>query len=177
MPITLNLYDRMTIYLITNLINGKKYVGQTIRPLSVRWYFHVHQTNCRVMARAIKKYGKENFTIEELFKAQSQEELDRKEIEFILALNTLAPGGYNLTEGGNGGSKWLTMTDNEKRITLKKLSDATNHKKIKVFCVENGKTYESIMAASRDTGVSSGNISYALQGIKYRYKGYTFKRA
>lgn len=91
----------MTIYLITNLINGKKYVGQTIQSVKRRWDFHVcNAGGCVALKSAIKKYGKENFKIESIYEASSLEELSKKESEYIVSYNTLAPNGYNLTTGG-----------------------------------------------------------------------------
>lgn len=53
------------LYVITNLVNGKQYVGITINPKK-RWIFHCcHQT--QVIGRAIRKYGKENFQFFSLF--------------------------------------------------------------------------------------------------------------
>lgn len=91
----------MIVYLITNKIDGKQYIGQTTQELRRRWAFHVcKRSGCTYLKNAIEKYGKENFKIEEIYKAQSLEELDRKEQEFIIKFNTLAPNGYNLTSGG-----------------------------------------------------------------------------
>lgn len=91
----------MTIYCITNLINGKRYVGQTIRCLDERWTNHCSKTSgCTALKGAIAKYGKENFSIEYLDSASTQSELDEKERYWILKLNTLSPNGYNLKTGG-----------------------------------------------------------------------------
>ncbi|MCI0528011.1 MAG: GIY-YIG nuclease family protein [Nitrospira sp.] len=95
------------IYLITNKKNGKQYVGQTLRPLEERWAQHVrkaknHDNN--YLGNALIRYGAEGFRIEEVAQADSQEELDLLEIETIAKLNTLRPHGYNLTEGGLGGT-------------------------------------------------------------------------
>lgn len=91
----------MEVYLITNLINGKQYIGQTIQPLRLRWNFHVSKASgCLALKSAINKYGKENFKIETLEKCDSVEELNRIEQEKIAELNTLTPNGYNLTTGG-----------------------------------------------------------------------------
>lgn len=93
---------RMIVYLITNIINGKQYVGQTIQVLERRWNFHMSKNSrCLALKAAIEKYGKENFKVKEVYRALSLEELNKKEQEFIADLNTLAPNGYNLTTGGD----------------------------------------------------------------------------
>lgn len=73
----------MWIYKITNLINNKVYIGQTIRPIEDRFKRHINDAVNNVLdthlARAIRKYGKENFIIEEIDTASTQEELTLKE--------------------------------------------------------------------------------------------------
>lgn len=101
------------IYKITNHITGKSYVGQTIRPLKRRWQEHCQNAErCKVLHRAIMKYGKDNFTIEQIDTANTSKELNDKEIYWIKFYNTLVPNGYNMTEGG-GGICGLPMTKSE----------------------------------------------------------------
>lgn len=90
----------MIIYKITNNINGKSYVGQTKRTLQERWNGHCRKEDCVALHNAIEKYGKENFTVEEIDRAESEEELNLKEAYWIDKLNTMHPNGYNLRTGG-----------------------------------------------------------------------------
>lgn len=93
----------MVIYKITNKINNKVYIGQTRRPLYSRWREHCSlngRTYKSSIYKAIIKYGKENFTIEEIDGANSQSELNYLEDHYINIYNTLAPNGYNITRGG-----------------------------------------------------------------------------
>ena len=58
----------MIIYKLTNIINGKEYVGQTIFTLDERWKEHVAESklkrsNDRLLCKALRKYGTENFGI------------------------------------------------------------------------------------------------------------------
>jgi len=98
---------KFTVYQIENLENGKKYIGQTSRELYIRFQEHCSfkQTSPSRIKNAIKKYGKDCFSMEPLWESDSctQEELDVKEIELIKEYNTLVPNGYNLTLGGSGG--------------------------------------------------------------------------
>lgn len=91
----------MIIYSITNKVSGKVYIGQTRRPKR-RWYEHLHNLNKYVslVDRAIQKYGKDTFEYKEIDTACSIEELNIKEEEWILKLNTLHPNGYNLVLKG-----------------------------------------------------------------------------
>jgi len=98
----------MLIYLIENTINGKKYVGQTSLTAEERWKTHVYQSRCGDSAHrraplyyAIRKHGVNSFTISVLDTAQSQEELNQKEIDYIRAYRTMEKTfGYNRSEGG-----------------------------------------------------------------------------
>jgi group I intron endonuclease len=92
----------MIVYKITNKINGKCYIGQTRQKLSDRWIHHCSvSSGCLAIKSAIDKYGKNNFTIEQIYKAYSISDLNKKEAKFINKFNTLAPNGYNLKTGGN----------------------------------------------------------------------------
>ena len=51
----------MVIYLIRNLIDGRGYVGKTIRPLGARWQKHLREDF--YIDRAIRRHGIENFEI------------------------------------------------------------------------------------------------------------------
>lgn len=97
----------MLIYLITNLVNGKFYVGQTRLSWIQRWRQHVRdsRTGETLMARAIRKYGADRFSVSVLCECSTQGELDAKEIEYIANLETHASKGkgYNITLGGFGG--------------------------------------------------------------------------
>lgn len=96
------------LYLVTNLRNGKKYVGITKYSLRRRWL--QHQQAARNpnayggMMQAIRKYGAEAFTIEQIGQSDDWEVLRRMEQEAIQTYNTYAPHGqgYNLTLGGDG---------------------------------------------------------------------------
>jgi len=95
----------MFIYKTTNLINGKIYVGQ--QSTNNKLYLG----SGKLILRAIKKYGKENFkkTIIEL--CESCEELNNREIYWIKALNP----EYNLYPGGIGGYNEFAVIVNKKK--------------------------------------------------------------
>lgn len=93
------------IYKITNLINGKEYIGQTSLSIQERFKRHIRDANKkyynnRPLYNAINKYGVENFVIEKLEEC-SIEEVNQKEIEYINRFNTYS-NGYNATLGGEG---------------------------------------------------------------------------
>ena len=91
------------IYITTNMINGKRYIGQR------KFYGTGHQKwqnylgSGKIIRRAINKYGKENFVREIIDITYSKEELDLKEIQYIKDYNaTKTDNFYNLVEGGSG---------------------------------------------------------------------------
>lgn len=91
------------VYVYTNKINGKKYVGQTCRSLKERAgkdgkLYH----QCKVFGAAILKYGWENFEPEIVADHLTREEANGFEKALIKALNTQNNKyGYNISAGGN----------------------------------------------------------------------------
>lgn len=93
------------IYKITNNVNGKVYIGQTIRTLKARFNQHIHRTGCTYLHSALQKYGKENFSIQ-LIEEVPKELLDEREIYWISFYDsTNKSKGYNLIKGGRLGAK------------------------------------------------------------------------
>lgn len=90
----------MIIYKIINKLNNKCYIGQTIRSINSRWNRHCCKTNNSAIAKAIQKYGKHNFEIRMIARANSIDELNHREIYYIKLFNTISPNGYNLEFGG-----------------------------------------------------------------------------
>ena len=97
------------IYVITNEINQKQYVGKTnqIDP-SVRFQEHIRLfqkgwVGKRPLYNAFKKYGIDNFSFT-ILEEVSSTEASQKEIDWISKLNTYGSSGYNATLGGDGSS-------------------------------------------------------------------------
>lgn len=112
------------IYCVANKINNKKYIGQTIQSLNKRKRDHIHSiiNNETAFQKAINKYGIDNFIWEIIDYAETQEELDDKEVFWIDYYDTYGSGGYNMTIGGRGNNK----ATGEKRLSyLSALKD--NH--------------------------------------------------
>ena len=89
----------MYIYLITNTINGKKYIGKCERPAHKSTKYMGSGT---YIQSAINKYGIENFTKELIEENLSKETICEREKYWIKKLNTKSEFGYNLTDGGDG---------------------------------------------------------------------------
>jgi group I intron endonuclease len=106
------------IYKAVNITNGKCYVGQAQsfarRKKDHKCYYTKKKTR---FYSAIKKYGWDNFEWFEIDRADSQEDLNQKEIFWIAELNSIHPNGYNLRDGGqNGGG--LSGVNNPKHKTV-----------------------------------------------------------
>lgn len=94
------------IYVITNDINGKQYIGKTNFSIEKRFKEHLRDKDkrkCenRPLYRAMKKYGIEHFHIEELEECSAEESTEREEY-WISKLGTYSHNGYNATYGGDG---------------------------------------------------------------------------
>lgn len=93
------------IYKITNQINRKAYIGKTMKTIEERWQEHCHdyaRARCekRPLYAAMKKYGIENFTIEQIEEC-SDKALNERECFWIEYYGTFK-NGYNATLGGDG---------------------------------------------------------------------------
>lgn len=90
------------IYLITNLKNGKKYIGRTIKDINERFLQHKRESRQKYSQTPlhieIQKYGIENFKIEKIyeFNADTQKEANKIEQFYIKKYNTKIPNGYNV---------------------------------------------------------------------------------
>ncbi len=105
------------IYLITNKVNGKQYVGLTIGPLDSRLKQHIaaaKKGRKAPLPNAIRKYGAEAFTIQLIRNdARSFDELQQQEIDEISGRNTLI-AGYNSAIGGAVGITKAITVDGKK---------------------------------------------------------------
>lgn len=90
------------IYKLTNIVNGKIYIGKTKRLLCRRMadhrYFAKKKYNAPI-SRAIAKHGWENFQVDVIKECQSESEMNEKEVNFIKEYNALNPLiGYNICD-------------------------------------------------------------------------------
>jgi len=122
------------IYLITNLLNHKKYVGITKFSLEER--FSQHTKKGFLLTEAIKKYGEQKFSIELIEEVESAERAYELEIFYIKEYNTKAPNGYNLTDGGDGIVGWQP-TNEYRQECSERVKQLHKNKKIGMY----GKTH------------------------------------
>ena len=104
------------IYKITNKLNNKVYIGQTIQKPIERFYQHCAKKCDKyilnmVIHKAIFKYGKDNFTFEVIEEVPKQQ-LNEREEYWIKYYNSYTDG-YNSTKGGQKGNKPCKNIDNK----------------------------------------------------------------
>lgn len=127
------------LYRITNKINGKIYIGQTVQP-DKRWWQHRHDAANPTQAihHAINKYGADSFEFDVIASCKNQDDANLVEEELIKQYNSLVRNGkgYNISLGGAVAPKseeWKqSMRDYHASLTLeeraeisKKQSEAT----------------------------------------------------
>lgn len=176
----------MWIYKITNIQNNKVYIGQTIRPIQDRFHRHINDALNNILdthfARAIRKYGKDNFIIEQIDQAQTQNELNKKEQYWIQYYNSVQ-NGYNETDAISkcGGNTYQSKTEKEMEVIKEKIRQtklgAKNPmaRKIKRINIITNKVdiFDTIISCAKACGIKNGktSITTRLNGqIKSPYK-------
>jgi group I intron endonuclease len=129
----------MIVYLVTNNKNGMQYVGQTSCTLKRRWANHCPTTDHNpYFTNAIRKYGREEFSVIVIQVCESKEEMDFVETFYISLLNTKRPNGYNLTDGGEGCPGHTVSAEGRLRMRNshlgKKQSEETKKRKAESLC-------------------------------------------
>lgn len=139
------------IYKITNKINNKVYIGQTINTLKQRFKGHIYKKGCVYLHNAIVKYGVNNFSIEELEKVE-RKYLNEREIYWIsFYKSNKKEYGYNILSGGNNGRKGLyKLTKVEIDELIKMDQQGISHTEIAQKFNINRKTVTFILKRESD---------------------------
>lgn len=142
------------IYVITNLINNKKYIGQAV-DIETRWKNHIRELNKgnhhnSPLQNAWNKYGMENFSFTILCEC-IEDDLNRLEIEYIEKYKTFMyredkdVRGYNLTAGGDMGTRGRCG------------ANATNTTKI--ICLNTMKVYDCAKLACDEYSIDASSLT------------------
>jgi group I intron endonuclease len=149
------------IYVVTNNVNGKKYVGQTSRGALQRWAQHKSAAKRgydTYFCRAINKHLPENFSVEVIETTETRQEANEAEIRWIAHLNTVDSAvGYNGMLGGDGSQP--TEATKKKLSEIRKKQFEDPEFKARMSAANIGKNH---------TEEGRQNISLALQGNQYR---------
>lgn len=170
------------IYLTTNLINGKKYIGQHASPV---FEPDRYIGSGVILWKAIKKYGKENFICELLESCDSADELNEKEEYWISYYNAVESDDYyNIAAGGNSSKKtvvyrqhlkesWTESRRNKQREKFKSSNPAKNPEVRKKISDNNASRNYDVRKKLSDAKLGKSNphtdewnkkISEALKG-------------
>lgn len=118
------------IYKITNKVNNKVYIGQTIRTIEERYKKHLFEarrhTN-RPLYDSMNHYGYDNFEVELVVEAPN-DRLNELEVFYISKYDATNPDrGYNLTTGGD--TFRCCIPEDKKRAMAEKVSKALKGRK------------------------------------------------
>lgn len=147
------------IYKITNIINGKSYIGLS-GDIFLRWNEHRchYKTIDSVLYRAMRKYGIENFTFEIIEKCPKQE-LSKKEKFYIEKYRTYIGfkdcKGYNMTLGGEDSEGMIFTEETRNKMSLKRrLRENPSAKQVYI----DDKIFGTIKEAANYLGVSARKL-------------------
>lgn len=117
------------LYLITNNITGKRYVGQTLSEIGYLNRFKQHcgdaftewdvKKSRSILHASIRKYGVDAFSVKRLLKEIPEDKIDFYERLWIYKLNTFYKNGmgYNMTLGGQGVHGYKHSDETKKRLS------------------------------------------------------------
>lgn len=145
----------MEVYKITNTINQKLYIGQTVKTAKKRFEDHKQAfkkyvkkgKNTTKLYNAFKEIGIENFKVEKIENCETREELDKREIYWIKNLNTMEQG-YNTLPGGNSPR------------TTEQIKKTLREKAIKNFSSEKGKKIKAIISKTQKERIKNGEHEF-----------------
>lgn len=157
------------VYCYTNLINNKKYVGQT-NNLKKRVKQHKDDsfTNYnearynQLIHQAIRKYGLNNFKIDILEDNIPTELIDEKEKYYINKYNTIAPNGYNLTEGGIA-NKTVPVPSKYENDFLNIVKELKGEKNLKEIAEQFNMSYSYLSDINNGSRLFHENITYPIR--------------
>lgn len=159
-----------SVYMHTNKLNGKKYIGITKQNPERRWQ-NGHGYDNTYFGNAIHKYGWDGFFHEVLIYGLTEEEACSWEIALIAMHNTnQREYGYNISEGGETCDC----------CSVKYGEDHPNHKRVKMIDPKTGEVVRIFGAqseAARKLEISRKGITKNCQGISATYKGYIWEYA
>lgn len=131
------------IYIITNKINGKNYIGQTRREIETRWKEHQRKIKFYKdrlpLYKALNKYGVDNFKISCLEECEDKI-LDEREIYWIKYYKSNGQNGYNCTNGGMGINMITTYDEDVEDMVERYLAG----ERLDKLCNEYGHSYNTI---------------------------------
>lgn len=121
------------VYLVTNTVTGKVYVGATGQSLARRWRLHCEAARYgkqTPLHEAIRKYGPDAFTQEILAHTSSTADMESMEVIWIFLMNSIQPSGYNARDGGRRGTFSIQSRRKMGAATRRRCADPVYRKKL-----------------------------------------------
>jgi hypothetical protein len=157
------------IYKITNVLDGKVYIGQTMRKFEDRKKEHLKSfkdnKSQTVLIKAVLKHGVDNFNFE-VVEECNNDQIDEKEIYYIKQYNSKAPNGYNVRSGG----REKLNTTNSNRHTVAK--------PVYQYTIEGDfiKEFKSASQAALELNIHNTTISQCCRGERLSTGGFIWSR-
>jgi len=178
----------MVVYEAKNIVNGKRYIGQTTQDFLIRKQQHLdsikyNNSGCHLFKRALIKYGEDKFVWKIIDVATSREELNLKESFWIEFFKTTDVNfGYNLKGGGYNPF----LTDRVKQAIGDAQRGELNHSFGKlgadnpsskaVIIVDTGEVFSAVSEMCRKyTDFLVSRVCSVCRGERYTYKGHIFR--
>lgn len=163
------------VYLTTNNINGKKYIGQRKYDKEEKWKDYLGSGI--ILSRAIDKYGRENFSKEIIEECETKATLNDREmywIEYYDAVNS--DDFYNIAKGGDGGDttagyseeQKIVHSNNKSKALKGKINQGANNPSAKqVICLNNMMIFDTTVEAAKYANVKDYMIQFCCRGNTY----------
>lgn len=152
------------IYCITNVVNGKSYVGQSV-DIYRRFGRHKNpkRNNHHAIGLAIHKYGVENFVFA-VIELCNRDLLNDRESHWVAELGTMSPYGYNLNSGG-GAAMYVSDETREKMVKAwRTRAPVSEETKAKISKAGLGKSHS--IASREKIGNSNRGRASAVKGVE-----------
>lgn len=158
-----------SVYLLTNTVSGKRYVGMTVKTPQQRFHEHASlaakATAGYTLAKAIRKYGKAAFAISTLATADCRDNLIVLEQKYIAKLQP----EYNSTSGGDGCYSFIPEVAERMRNANRRLRNKP------VVCLNTGVVYPSATVAAAAFGLAKGDsVAKVCRGDRLSASGLRF---
>lgn len=166
-----------TVYLRTNKINGKQYVGQTknFRKRENCWNCYKELYANKLITEDRNKYGLENFETTVLAETEDKAEAWKLERQFVKQFNTKVPNGYNISDGGKGPVGTVHSEETKHKWSLAKIGKPSLKRK-EIVQVKDGRVVATYPSSFVD-GYTQSAISSCCNGKfnkegNHHYKGF-----
>lgn len=188
---------QFVVYMATNTVNGKRYIGVTKRGLAARKKQHLYEAargsvGCNRLYDAIRKYGEDAFRWQTIATASNEKEAFRIERVLIKKVRRHSEE-YNVTDGGEGGRSSAPLPESV-RERLRQIGLQTENKerwalyahlgpmasRRPVICLNTGAVYPSAVAAAAANNISKSLVievclrnkrRKTAKGLVFRYVG------